>query len=55
MNGGLHSLKAKAEEVSLTRPRSSHATPTSHSERGLIDRTSVAFLTGCRRCISNQL
>ncbi len=54
MNGA-YSLKAKAEEVSLIRPRSSLATPTSRLERGLIDRISVAFLTGYRRRNSNQL
>jgi hypothetical protein len=55
MNGGLHSLKAKAEGSAITRPRSSLATRPSRSDRGLIARASVAFLTGWRRRASNQL
>ena len=55
MNGGGHSLKAKAEAVALIRPLPTLATPASRSGRGLTVRASVAFLTGQRRRISNQL
>ncbi|MBB4277739.1 hypothetical protein GGE12_005548 [Rhizobium mongolense] len=40
----IHSLKAKAEGVRLTRPRSSLSTRPSRSDRGLIIGASVAFL-----------
>ncbi|MBB4579768.1 hypothetical protein GGE45_002094 [Rhizobium aethiopicum] len=55
MNGDRHSLKAKAEGVRLTRPRSSLATRLSRSDRGLSVSASVAFLIGWQSRIPNQL
>lgn len=55
MNGGGYSLKAKAEGVRLTRPRSALATRPSRSERGLIARASVTFLNGHHRRNTIQL
>lgn len=51
----IHSLKAKAERVRLTRPRSALATRPSRPDRGLTVGASVAFLSGQRRRIPNQL
>ena len=45
----IHSLKAKAEGDVPHPPRSSLATRTSRSDRGLIISAGVAFLTGCQR------
>ncbi len=55
MNGDRNSLKAKAEGVRLTRPRSSLSTRPGRSDRGLTNTASVAFLTGQRCRTSIQL
>jgi hypothetical protein len=54
MKGG-HSLKAKAEGERHHPPPLRLATRPSRSDRGLIVSASVAFLTGWRRRVSNQL
>lgn len=47
--------KLKPKGWSLTRPRSALSTRPSRPDRGLIIRAGVAFLTGWRHRISNQL